>query len=238
MRVVELMTKDPINVWGNTTLADAARLMDQHHINGLPVLDEKNRLIGIITQGDLLRRPELGTEQQHTSWLAEFFLRSRLEDDYVHTHGRQVSEVMTPDPDFVSPDNELAEAAALMTKKHMKTLPVVRDTVLVGVITRTDIVRALAAKLISPTVSGIEDAADKTIKTNILHAIAAKKWMPQTGIRVEVNAGIVDLEGVILSDSERRLAMVIAENTAGVQHVNDHLVYVDTATGMPLLSQF
>lgn len=238
MHVVELMTKDPVTVWGETSLADAAGLMDQHHINGLPVLNTANRLIGMITQGDLLRRPELGTDQKHTSWLSEFFLKSRLEDDYVHTHGRHVSEVMTPNPKFVSPESDLAEVAALMTEKRMKSLPVVRDTVLVGVISRSDIIRALAGKLLSlADSSGAEGASDEAIKNAILSNMAREKRMPKPGIRIEVKGGVVNLEGVTLSDSERRMIIVIAENTSRVKQVNDHLVNVDPALGMPLLQQ-
>jgi CBS domain-containing protein len=238
MRVVELMTKDPVTVWRDTSLADVAGLMDKHHVNGLPVIDEANRLIGIITQGDLLRRPELGTDRQKTSWMTDFFLRSRVEDDYVHTHGRHAGEVMARDPYFVSPDSELAAAAELMTDKHLKCLPVVRDTVLVGVICRSDIVRALAGKLISlAEASDAVDSSDNTIKNNILSSIADEKWMPKTGIRVAVKAGIVNLDGIIFSDSERRMVTVIAENALGAKHVNDHLVYVDAGSGMPFQEQ-
>jgi CBS domain-containing protein len=227
MRVAELMTIDPITVRGETSLADVASLMDKHHINGLPVIDNENALVGIITQGDLLRRPELGTDRQHVSWFTDFFLRSRVEDDFVHTHGRHVSEVMTPKPDVVSPDSALSEVAELMTRKHFRCLPVVRNAVLVGVISRSDLVRSLAAKL-----TGATEASDDNIRRNILSSLEREQWAPQTGIHIEVEAGIVNLEGVVFSDSERRAVIVIAENAPGVKHVNDHLVYVDAGSGM------
>jgi CBS domain-containing protein len=227
MRVAELMTKDPVTVRGETSLTDVAALMNEHHINGMPVIDDANQLIGMITQGDLLRRPELGTDRQHVSWLTDFFLRSRVEDDYVHTHGRHVSEVMTADPVFVSSDTELAEVAELMTQKHLKCLPVMGDSVLFGVISRSDIIRALAARLIETGAS-----SDETIKSGILNTLAREDWAPKSGIRVEVKAGVVNLEGMIFSDSERRAVTVVAENAPGVKQVNDHLVYVDAASGM------
>lgn len=227
MRVAELMTKDPVTVRERTSLADVAGLMTKHHVNGLPVIDDENALIGIITQGDLLRRPELGTDGKRTNWLTDFFLRSRVEDDYVHTHGRHAGEVMTPMPDFVSPESELAEAAALMTRKHFKCLPVLAGAVLVGVISRSDLIRALALNLIETAVS-----PDDTIRREILATLSREKWAPKSGIRIAVKDSVVDLAGVIFSDSERRAVIVIAENTAGVSHVNDHLVYVDPGSGM------
>jgi CBS domain-containing protein len=113
MRVADLMTKDPLTVRAETSLAEVAGLMEKHNFNGLPVVDSENGLIGMITQGDLLRRPELGTDQRQVNWLTAFLLPSRMEDDYVHTHGRHVSEVMTANPIFVSPDTGLPELAEL-----------------------------------------------------------------------------------------------------------------------------
>ena len=227
MHVGELMTKDPVTVRGETSLAEVAGLLDKHHLNGLPVIDSTNGLIGIVTQGDLLRRPELGTDRRHVSWLTAFLLPSREEDDFVHTHGRHVSEVMTQNPICVSPDTELAELAGIMTSKHVKCLPVMRDTVLVGVISRSDIIRALAGKLV-----GTVSSSDETIKNDILNTLARQHWAPKAGLRIDVKASIVNLEGVIYSDSERRAVNVIAENAQGVKHVNDHLVFVDAGSGM------
>lgn len=227
MRVAELMTKDPVTVQAETTLAEVAGLMEKHHINGLPVIDSANRLIGIVTQGDLLRRPELGTDRQPVSRLTAFFLPSRVADDYVHTHGRHASEVMTADPISMSPETELAEAASVMTAKHLRCLPVLRDLALVGVISRSDILRALATRLIGPV-----PASDAAIRAEILQTLAREKWAPRTGISVNVKDSIVNLEGAIFNDSERRAVIVIAENAQGVKQVNDNMIYVDPGSGM------
>jgi CBS domain-containing protein len=227
MRVAELMTKDPATVRGETSLTEVAALMEKHHFNGFPVVDGSNGLIGIITQGDLLCRPELGTDRRHINWLTAFLLPSRVEDDYVHTHGRHVSEVMTQNPVCVSPDTQLAELAGLMTVKHLKCLPVMRDSVLVGVISRSDIIRALAVKL-----AGTGESTDETIKNDILNSLAREHWAPKADLHIEVEASIVNLEGVVYSDSQRRAVNVIAENAPGVKRVNDHLVYLDGGSGM------
>jgi len=237
MQVVELMTRNPVTVLADTTLVAVAGLLAQHHINGLPVVDAAGRLIGIVTQGDLLRRAELGTDRKSTFWLTDFLMPSRVQNDYVHTHGRHVREVMTPNPDFVSPDSGLAEVAALMTQKRFRCLPVLEDGVLVGVISRSDLVRALAGELLGAAAASKAGAfSDAAIGQDILRRIAAEKWLPQSGIRVAVAAGTVSLEGIIFSDSERRAVRVLAENTPGVKAVNDHLVFVDAATGMPLMT--
>jgi CBS domain-containing protein len=227
MRVAELMTKDPVTVGGETTLAEIVGLMDRHHINGLPVINNSNELIGMVTQGDLLRRPELGTDRQHENWFTDFFLLSRMEDDYVHTHGRHAREVMTDSPISISPNAELAEAAELMTNKHLKCLPVLRDKLLIGVISRSDIIRALAGKHVDTA-----EPSDAAIKNDILSTMAREHWAPKAGIRIKVKAGIVELEGAIFSDSDRRAVTVIAENALGVKRVHDHMMYVDAGSGM------
>jgi predicted transcriptional regulator len=143
----------------------------------------------------------------------------------------RVAELMKKDPVTVWAETSLADVASL-TDKHFKCVPVVHDGVLVGVIGRSDLVRALASRFFGPA-----KASDEAIRSDILSIMARENWLPRTGIRIEVKAGIVDLEGIILSDSERRVVTVIAENAPGVKHVHDHLVYVDAGSGMPFLQQ-
>jgi len=229
MHVSDLMTRNCISVLPSTTLADAARIMLANHVTGLPVLDTDGRLVAIVTEGDLLRRAELGTDGKPAGWLKTLLRPSSVAADYVATHARHVSGVMTQDPVFVAPDTELSEAAELMLHKHIKRLPVLDHGKLLGVISRTDLLRALVRKLIEIKADATDEEIGRYIKTELEHA----SWAPRSGIRIHVKEKVVDLEGTVFSDEERQAVTVIAENAPGVRDVQDHLVYVDPGSGMP-----
>jgi CBS domain-containing protein len=215
-------------VFVSPTLADAARIMLANHISGLPVLENDGRLVGMITAGDLLRRTELESEGKQPSWLKAFLMPSSVAADYVATHGRHVCEVMTPNPLHVSPSTDLAEVSRLMLHKHVKRLPVLEGGKLVGIISRSDVLRALARKLIETP----EVRTDEEIRTYIKTELARAPWAPKSSIKVEVKEKVVNLEGTIFSDEERQAVIVIAENAPGVKTVQDHLTYVDPGSGM------
>lgn len=231
MIVADLMTRTLVTVRLETSLAEAAKLMLARHVSGLLVVDEAGALIGVVTEGDLLQRAELGTETQHVPWLQAFLMPGHQAADYVKTHGRHVSEVMTPDPLCVAPQTALAAVAALMRGRHIKRLPVVEDGRPVGVISRSDLLAALARKLV-PTDEG--QPGDAAICAHIRAALAAESWAPGRGIHVSVTGGVVTLEGVVISDQQHKAVRVIAENTAGVIDIEDHLVFVDPGTGMTI----
>ncbi len=228
MFVAALMTKNPVTVLPETTLADAARIMLARRISGLPVMDETGRLVGMVTEGDMLRRAELGTQGSRPGWLKALLLPASLAADYVRTRGRKVGEVMTASPVSVTPETDLAEVTNLMLHKHIKRLPVLQDGALVGVISRSDLMRVLALKLIEiPSAT-----SDAGISTHIESEMAAARWAPQSGIRVNVADQVVYLDGVVFSDAERQAVKVIAENAPGVTQVRDNLVFVDPGSGM------
>jgi CBS domain-containing protein len=228
MNVAALMSTNIVSVLPSTTLADAVRIMLANHVSGLPVLESDGTLVGMITEGDLLRRTELESEDKQPSWLKVFLMLSTVAADYVATHGRRVSEVMTTHPIYVSPATDLAEASRLMLHKHVKRLPVLKAGRMVGVISRADVLRALARKLIEVPAERSDDEIGAYIKNEIAHA----KWAPKSSIKVGVKEKVVNLEGMIFSDEERLAVIVIAENAPGVKEVQDHLTFVDPASGM------
>jgi len=230
MIVGELMTKGVMTVLPETTLADAARMMLARHVSGLPVVDAEGSLVGMITEGDLLRRVELGTDEETPSWLKTFLMPSSLAKDYVRTHGRRVDEVMSRFPLTVTPETKLKDAAEIMRRKHFKRLPVVEHGKLVGVVSRSDMLGALSMKLIE--VHGKAD--DEAIGAHIRAELKKERWAPKTGIRVTVEDAVVALEGVIFSADERDAVMVIAENAPGVKVVRDQMSYVDPGSGMAI----
>ncbi len=228
MNVAALMSTNIISVLPSTTLADAVRIMIANRISGLPVLENDGQLVGIITEGDLLRRTELESQGKQPSWLKVFLMPSVVAADYVATHGRRVAEVMTPNPISVSPETDLAEVARLMLQQHVKRLPVLEDGRMVGIISRADVLRALALKLVEMP----EERTDEEIGAYIKNELAHAKWAPRSSIKVEVKEKIVNLEGTIFSNEERQAVIVIAENAPGVKEVQDHLIFVDPGAGM------
>jgi CBS domain-containing protein len=229
MFVSDLMHKNPITVQPDTALGDAARIMLDNHLSGLPVVTAAGALTGIITEGDLLRRTELGTASSDTNWLKMFLVPSAAADDYIKTHGRHVGEVMTENPITVTPQTPLDAVAAMMIKRHIKRLPVLENQKLVGMIGRPDLLGKLVRQLIEVD---RQHRSDLEISNHIKSSLAIETWAPRTGIHVKVKDSVVDLEGIVMSDADRRAVNVIAENTPGVREVRDKLVYVDPGSGM------
>jgi len=231
MNAADVMTHHVISVVPHAPIAQAIRLMLDERISGLPVVTGDGRLVGIVSEGDLLRRAETGTEGSKPSWLQVIFSDRRLADDYIHTHGRRVDEVMSGDVVTVTPETPLEDIVTLMQKKRIKRVPVLRGDRLVGIITRADLLRALARALRGAVATGADDAA---IRELVLAGIAREPWAPRRGITVTVAGGVVDLDGVIFNEAHRRALCVIAENVPGVKSVNDHLIWVEPNSGLTI----
>ena len=227
MRAHQIMTRKVITVKADTPVLDAANLMLQHHISGLPVVDETGRLIGMVSEGDFIRRSEIGTQRPRIRWL-EFLMGvvGKAAQDYVREHGRKVSDIMTQDDLCIATeDMPLSELVGLMERRNVKRMPVVRGHTLIGIVTRTDLLRAvasLARDVPDPT------ADDDHIRDRVIATIEKKDWRPlQFG--ATVRDGIVHLSGIIADERYRRAAIVAAENVSGVKLVHDHLYLVDWA---------
>lgn len=229
MNVSDAMNRNVITVRPDTSLLDAVRIMLANRVSGLPVLDEKGELVGVVTEGDLLRREEIGTGGGAVSWFKALLKPSRAAADYVATHARRVGSVMTQTPIYVTPKTPLADAVEVMVSKHFKRLPVVENGTLVGTLSRSDLLRQLASKLMAmPN----ETLTDEQITADLESEIKKAKWAPRTGVQVSVKDAVVTLGGTIFSDEERLGVITLAENSAGVKHVVDELVFVDPSTGL------
>jgi CBS domain-containing protein len=234
MRAQDVMTQYVVSVGPNDPVSKAVQAMLQNDISGLPVLDVEGRLVGMVTEGDLLRRAETGTTRKRPRWIEFFVGPGKLADEYVHTHGRKVSEVMTDDPVHVVEETPLEEVVSLMEKRRIKRIPVVRGTKVVGIVSRANLLHALAriAGEAKPA-----SADDKTIRTKLLATLNAEQWAPVGALDIFVRDGVVDLWGVITDERERRAMIVAAENTPGVKAVKDHLTWVDPMTGFALMPE-
>jgi CBS domain-containing protein len=227
MRAHQIMTRNVITVRPDTSIVDAAKLMLEHHVSGLPVLDKDGGLVGIVSEGDFLRRSEIGTQRKRPRWLQYLMSPGRVANEFVHQSGRKVEEIMARDPVTVTEDTQLEELVSLMEKHDIKRLPVMQNDRLVGIVTRANLLQAvasLARDVPDPT------ADDDHIRQRVADAINGTDWRP-IGLQVTVRNGVVHLHGIIVNESSRQATIVAAENVAGVKEVHDHLCFVDTYSG-------
>ena len=229
MKVADVMTPRAITIGPETSVSDAARLMLQDGVSGLPVVDGAGNVVGMVTEGDLLRRTETGTERHRPRWL-EFLIGSgRLAEEYVRSHSRNVQEVMTSDVVTVGPDTTLDQVVQLMERHRIKRLPVIEDGRLIGIVSRANLLHALAK--LAPTAPSAT-LSDAEIRARLLAEIDREPWAPRSAVNPMVQDGIVDLYGAITDERERSALCVAAANIAGVKQVRDHLVWVEPMSGM------
>jgi CBS domain-containing protein len=233
MRAHQIMTRQVVTVVAEAPVADAANAMLEKHISGLPVIDETGKLVGIVSQGDFIRRAEIGTQRKRGRWLKFLTGPGRAASDFVRERGRRVGEIMTLDPCTVTEDATLEDIVGLMERNNIKRVPVMRGDRLVGIVTRTNLLQAVAGltrAIPDPT------ADDDHIRNRIITAIEKADWAP-FGLGVIVLNGVVHLRGVITNEQSRQAAVVASENVSGVTKVHDHLCWVEPMSGMYLNSQ-
>jgi CBS domain-containing protein len=228
MKALGIMTRDVVTVGRGTPIAQAIRLMLDNGVSGLPVLAENGKVVGIITEGDLLRRSETGTERHYPRWLEILMGPGRLAGEYIRAHGRKVEEIMTRHVVSVTEDTPLEEVVELMERRRIKRVPVFAGDALVGIVSRADLLRALALALEEQPAG---TRSDDEIREQILAELAKAAWVPRDGLEIRVKDGVVELDGVILDEKERAALRVVAENAAGVSAVEDRLVWIDPVSG-------
>jgi CBS domain-containing protein len=224
MKVSDVMTPRVISVSPQSTVLDAARLMLKNHISGLPVVDDKGKLVGIVSERDFLRRPEIGTERKRSSRFDAFFAPAEAAEDYARTHGVRVHDVMTAEVITANEDTPLDKVVHLMEKHDIKRLPVLRRGKVVGIISRANLVRAFTSLHRSQSKSSRRDNA---IRGRILADLAKESWSAGAIIDVVVRRGVVDLWGYISDATQRRALTALAESTPGVKEVYEHLTLRD-----------
>ena len=207
--------------------------MLQNRISGLPVVGRKGELVGMVTEGDFLRRGEIGTQRHHNRWLEFLIGPGRLADEYVHARGRKVEEVMTREPITVSEDTPLDEAVRLMERHRIKRLPVVRAELSWSASSPAPISCMRLVSLAVETKAPVGD--DATIREQILAECAKQSWAPMAN--VVVRNGVVELWGTITDERERRGLIVASENVPGVKTVHDHLVWIEPNSGFVMQSE-
>src|SRR5262249_34914582 len=217
----DIMTKDVCTLAPTTSVLEAAQLLVERRISGAPVVDGAGRVIGIVSEGDLIRRAELGTEREWSGWREFLMAKRTLAHEFIRSHATKVGDIMTAPVWTVSEETSLAELAELFEKKNIRRAPVVRDGKLAGIVSRADMVRALLqcwGNAHPPTA-----VADEAIRQAILDHAGSERWSDTAMLNVEVHHGAVELYGVADSDDVAKALEVLAESMPGVRSVHNHL---------------
>jgi CBS domain-containing protein len=231
MKIRDIMSTRVISIAPDASVLEAIRLMLQNHISGLPVIDSSGAVVGVVTEGDFLRRGETGTERKRPRWLEFLLGPGRLADEYVKTHARQVNNVMTREVVTIAEDAGLDEAVDIMERRRIKRLPVVRGGQVVGIVSRANLLHALvslAAAAPPPTL------ADTAIREALLAQFARQTWAPAALVDPVVKDGVVELWGTITEEAQREALKVCAENIPGVKSVVSHLTWIEPMSGIAI----
>jgi CBS domain-containing protein len=222
MRAQDVMTSPPITVGPDTPVIEIARLLVERGISAVPVVDASGRAVGIVSEGDLLRRSEIGTERPRSQWLELLLDRSVQAADFSKAHGQFARDVMTRDVVSVSPDTGLGEIAQILERRRIKRVPVVRDGVPIGIVSRANLLRGLVASARQPS-SPPAGGGDLALRSALENRLRDEAWIDLSRLNIVVSDGVVHLWGVVRSEEQRRALRVAAEGTSGVREVVDHL---------------
>jgi CBS domain-containing protein len=220
MKAQDIMTRDVTTVSPDTSVRDIAALMMEKHISGVPVLTNNGKIIGMVSQSDLLHRAELGTERKHKWWFRTFADSNALAREYAKAHGLKAQDIMSRYVVAVRDDAELRDVADILDSHRIKRVPVVQEGRLVGIITRGDLVRALSQVQISKAAKKIDNAA---LHKTLHDRIRTQPWMNDSYINLTVNDGVVELWGYVVSTDQHNALRALVEETDGVSRVEDKL---------------
>ena len=220
MKARDVMVSPVITVKLSASVQEVAKILLERRIGAVPVVDEHGKIVGIVSEGDLMHRAEAGTERKHAWWLRGFIGDETLATEYVEAHARKVVDVMTRDVISATPDSPLHEIAALMETNAIKRVPIVKDGYLVGLVSRANLIQAVASgrKMLEIPIS------DTVIRDKIMAALKAEAWAHTGLLNITVNNGVVDIWGIAGSEAERKAIRVAAESTPGVSVVKDNMI--------------
>lgn len=219
MKAKDVMTTKVVAVGPWMPVNAVAASLLERHISAVPVIDDDRRVLGIVSEGDLMRRGE--TARRRSWWLTTFGEAEGLAREFVKAHGQRAKDVMTRDVVTVTEETPVAEIAALLERKGVKRVPVVRDGRLVGIVSRADLLRGLAVRGLKPMTPVAPD--DEAIRAQLLSLLEREPWAETHFLSVVVDHGVVHLWGLVRSEEERQALHVAAETIPGVRGVEDHL---------------
>lgn len=225
MQAADVMVTDVVSVPESATVREVAQLMLDKRVSGVPVVDKSGRIVGIVSEGDLIRRAEIGSQRQRSWWLELLTGTEQLAAEYIKAHAVRVTDIMSREVVAASESTPLSEIATLLERHRIKRVPIVRGGRLVGIVSRANLVQALAAK---PPAAPVK-SDDRTIREALTAHIREQPWGMPWLLTTTVEDGIVKLWGPVTSDQVRTSLRIAAETTPGVKAVKDELFVWDPA---------
>jgi len=221
MKARDVMVSPVITTTPSASVREVAQILLNNRISGVPVVDDAGKLVGIVSEGDLMRRADLGTERHRSWWLAALFAEEEvLASEYVKQHSKNVADVMTKRLVTAAPDTPLGEIAGLLERHSIKRVPIVENGALVGVVSRANLIQALAGDRKSVDIP----VPDATLRDKLMAHLKTQPWAHTSLLNVTVNDGVVDIWGITRSEAEKSALRVAAETMPGVRGVNDNVI--------------
>jgi len=221
MIAADVMVRNVVTVKPEDTVGDVVDLLLEHDISAVPVVDGDKNVIGILSEADLIHRQEIDTEKAHPWWIEAVLPASKLANEFTKAHGRRVEEVMSADVVTAAEDTPLGEIATLLERHRIKRVPIVRNGKLVGIVSRSNLIQALASAIShadGPT------ASDRQIRLDLLDRLAHQDWTEFGETNVIVKNGVVHLWGLVYTPAERKALVALAEAVPGVVSVSDEMI--------------
>lgn len=215
MHARDVMTPGVITVQPETSVRDIAKMLVEHNISGVPVVENGGKLVGIVSEGDLMRRPESDTEQHRSWWLKLLLTHDQKVAEYIKTHGQHAADVMSRPVITVTEDATLEKVADTLQKHRVKRAPVVRGGKMIGIVARADLLHGLIARQAGHTPS----VDDNKIKAELERELKSAE-VDTRFVNMIVSGGVVHIWGMVASADDREAVRVAAENVAGVKTVN------------------
>lgn len=226
MKAKDVMTEDVVSVREDASVESIARLLLQRRISAVPVTDANGRPVGIVSEGDLMRRPETGTDRRPSWWLELLQGSDEHAAQYIKSHGLVARDVMSTDPLTVSENTPLEKVARLLEQEHIKRVPVVRGGRMVGIVSRADLLHALAAGAKWPAPRG---KASRPSRKEVVRSIRnAGLSLGLTNVVLE--GSVVHLWGSVQSETQREAIALAARRSPGVKGVKNHLSVMAAAS--------
>ena len=219
MQAKDIMSSPVVTVTPDASVAEVAALLLEKRISGVPVVDQTGQIVGILSEGDLLRRVETDTQRHRPHWLEMLLGQSGDASSFIKSHASRVGDVMSHDVIASHPEASLREIAELMERHGIKRVPIVDGGRIVGIVSRANLMQGLLADRRSAAAA----TSDDQIRDNLNDLLRTQSWIDHNRINVVVSGGVVQLWGSVQNDEQRRALMVAAKSTTGVQSVEDHL---------------